>query len=281
MLTCQESTLKTNDGKTLLTRHWPSGGPARARLLLVHGFGEHSGRYPTLVEHLVRAQIDVHAFDHRGHGRSTGRRGHISDFSQYRDDVAAMLDSIANRSPALPIFLMGHSMGALIALDYLMHTPNPALKGAILSGTPLEPTGAAGPVLIALSRVMSRYLPAMRVKLGVQPEALSRDSAVVEAYRNDPLVHGLASARWGTEMMDAMRRVNASPQRLNVPTLFVHGGADTVSPPSAVHKFYQRLALKDKMLRVFDGCLHEPHNDPARTEEFPQIAAWIEGHLSS
>lgn len=259
--------------------HGQSWSPAMpdAHVMLIHGFGEHSDRYANLIDGLLTARIAVHAVDHRGHGRSAGRRGHIQRWAEYRGDMAALWAGLPGDDR--PRFVYGHSMGALIALDYVCMHPT-GIRGLILSGLPLEPS-VANPILIALSRLLSAVFPRLSMNLGLDPSALSRDSEVVTAYRHDPLVHGKASARWGTEMMDMMARAKTLGPSLKLPVLMLHGGDDTISPLAPVLAFADTIACQDRQLRVFDNCRHEPHNDPEHRLIIHEVVRWIRARAAT
>ena len=265
-------------GHGQLRLHGQSWSPASpdARVMLIHGFGEHSNRYANLIDGLLAARIAVHAVDHRGHGRSSGRRGHIQRWTEYRGDMAALWASLPD--DRRPRFVYGHSMGALIALDYVCQHPS-GVRGLILSGLPLEPS-VANPILIALSRALSVVFPTLRMDLGLDPAAISRDAGVITAYRHDPLVHGKASARWGSEMMDVMHRAKLLGPSLTMPTLILHGGDDAISPLAPVLEFADTIACEDRQLRVFDNCRHEPHNDPEHRLIIGQVVRWIQARIA-
>ncbi len=174
---------------------WQPEGKPRAILVIVHGVGEHSGRYMNLANHLTTCSYAVYGFDQRGFGRSPGQQGHINSWVEYREDLKAFLQKIREQQPDCIIFLFGHSLGALVALDYILHYPE-GLRGAIVSGAPIEPAGVAKPYLVALAHFLSRVCPRFSLPLGLDVSALSRDAAVVKAYTTDPLVRGrLGGAR--------------------------------------------------------------------------------------
>ncbi len=275
----QLDTMQTVDGLGLFAQSWlPDAAPV-ANLALVHGFGEHSGRYHNLVDEMLRHEIAVHAFDHRGHGRSPGPRGHIRSWQDYQNDVASLLARVRSHNQA-PVFLMGHSMGALIALDYLLTRPQ-GLQGGIVSGLPLQPTGAASPFLIALSTLFAHLLPRFKVRLKLDVSGLSRDPAVQAAYQADPLVHDQATARWGNQMTTTMARVRELAKQVRLPILFVHGAEDPISPLAAVQDFYARIDYPDKCLKIYPLRRHEPHNDFGFEQPLADISAWLQAKLDA
>jgi alpha-beta hydrolase superfamily lysophospholipase len=273
-----ESRFQGAGGDSLYLQAWLPEGPARAHLAIVHGVAEHSGRYPTLVHKGVMAGFGVWGFDLRGHGRSPGRPGHIRSWSEYLTDLAAFLDHIETRAAGRPRFVFGHSLGALIVLDFLETSPVD-LAGAIISGAPIEPAGVAKPHLVATARLLSRLWPSFPLKPGIRGSQLTRDASIAAAYEADPLVHVRATARWGTECLAAVERVKRSPHALRLPVLFVHGGDDPLNLASGVQAYFERIPVEDKLLRVYAGSLHEPHNDLEAERVADELFAWIADHL--
>ncbi len=272
-----EGSFQGAGGLRLYYQHWAAqSDPPRAVLALVHGFGEHSGRYSAVVERLTTRGYAVYSFDLRGHGRSPGRRGHIDSWSDFRGDVAAFLAMVAAREPDRPLFLMGHSLGGLIVLEYVLHHPD-GLAGVISSGPVLGQPGIS-PLLLALARVLSRVWPRFSFATGLDVTAISRDPAAVQAYRDDPLTHDRGSARLGTEISSAMVWTQAHAAELRVPLLIVHGGADRLAPPEASRAFFERVALADKERHEYPGVYHEPHNDLEAAAMLNDLERWLARH---
>lgn len=269
-----QTTFRSDDGLKLFSQSWVPQGEVRAVLALVHGIGEHSGRYSNLVDSISHSGFAVAAFDHRGHGRSPGKRGHINSWKEYREDVRAFLDYVRVRFPDRPVFLYGHSLGSLIVLDYVLAYPR-GLAGLIVSGTALQPVGVARGHLVALARVLSRLLPAFSVSLGIDPSTLSRDAAVVQAYRDDPLVHSRVTMRWGTESLAAIERVRSRAAEISLPLLVLHGEADRINSVEGGRELYQAVSSPDKQICIYPGGSHEPHNDVDHLIVSRDIARWL------
>ena len=256
-----EATFAGTGGLQLAYRRWTPAAEPRAALAILHGVLEHGGRYQTLVDHLVPEGFTLYAVDHRGHGRSPGPRAHVEECEGH-----------------VPRFLYGHSMGALIALDYLLDHSD-AVQGAIVSGVPLEAGNIGSPLLIALARFLSRLAPRLPLPLGIDTAALSRDPAAIRAWEQDPLFQTHATARWGVEAMNAAARVNANLGKLRTPLLILHGEADTLSLVAGARRLFAQVPIEDKTLRIYPGGYHEPHNDLQREEVMADVLAWLEEHL--
>ncbi|MCJ7513492.1 MAG: alpha/beta hydrolase [Anaerolineales bacterium] len=265
-------------GTALFVQGWLPDGEARAHLAIVHGIAEHSGRYSNVVTHGTRGGFAVWGFDLRGHGRSEGRPGHIRSWAEYRNDLSAFLAYISDPRPEAPCFVLGHSLGALIVLDYVQ-TSSDGPTGAIISAAPIEPTGVARPHLVALARLLSTVWPTFTLNLGLAGKALSRDPEVAAAYESDPLVHKVATARWGSECLAAVKRVKSQPQAIRLPSLFIHGGKDPLNLARGVSAFFEQLTIEDKLLRLYPDSLHEPHNDLDAAVVVGDIFAWVTSHL--
>ncbi len=270
-----ETTVQTRGGLQLYVQKWLPDVPTRAVIAIVHGLGEYSGRYMNLVNHLVSRGHALCGFDLRGHGRSPGPRGHIDRWEDYREDLRSFLEWIPTWEPAQPRFVLGHSMGALVVLDFVLRHPR-GLAGTIVSGAPIEPVGVASPLLVSMARLLSRFWPRFPLPLDLETAALSRDPDVVRAYEEDPLVHGKASARWGSESLDTLDWTKEHASDVRLPLLMIHGGADRINAVEGSRAFFEAVPYPDKELRVYPDVYHEPHNDLGWEEEARDIERWIE-----
>jgi alpha-beta hydrolase superfamily lysophospholipase len=263
----------------LFYQTWLPEKSPRAVLAMVHGVGEHCGRYNNLVDYLVAHSYAAIGFDHRGHGQSAGQRGHIYAWSDYRSDVSYFLQLVEQLQAGIPVFLYGHSMGSLVVLDYILHTPE-ELQGAILSGLPIEPAGVAKPYLVAIAKLLSRVWPTFPVQLGLDARSLSRDPAVAKAYQDDPLVHGSVTTRWGTEGLKTLAWVKERAGEIRLPVLLIHGEDDPLNTIQGARRYFEQIAYPDKSLLVYPGSLHEPHNDLDCDQVAADIGQWLGTHLN-
>ena len=264
------------DGLELFYRRWRPAGSPKAVLPIVHGHGEHSGRYANVAAWFVPRGYSVYALDLRGHGRSQGKRGALADFGEYRKDVRAFLELVREAEPA-PAFLAGHSLGGLIVLDYALRGPD-GLAGVVASGPVLSPPGIS-PFLLWLSKVLAQLWPGLILESGLDTSALSRDPAVVEAYVNDPLVHSKGSARMANEMMRAIDWTQAHAAEMALPCLIVHGSEDRLCSPQASRVFIENVTFADKEYNEYQGYFHELYNDLGKERVFADVEAWLERHL--
>jgi len=261
-------------GARIYQRCWLPDGEPRAVLLLVHGLGEHSGRYMNLVNHLVPLGYAVYGLDHVGHGRSEGTREYVERFEDYTDTLDMVLGMVRQAQPDKPVFLYGHSMGGLIGAYYLLDHQD-GLAGAVLSAPLARVPENISATTVTQGRVLSRLLP----KLGLLPldaTGVSRDPAVVQAYVNDPLVfHGKTTARLAAEMLRAMQRVTAEAGKITLPLLALQGSADRLVNPGDARFLYDAVGSADKTLKVYDGLCHEVHNEPECGAVLQDVAAWL------
>ncbi len=258
------------DGTPLHVRHWPAAGEPWARVLIVHGIGEHSGRYERTARLMSEAGLDVQAFDLRGHGLSGGRRVYVRRWDDFLDDVEVRL--AAMREPGVPMVLFGHSMGALIALTYAC-SGRPAPDLLVLSAPPLQAVVPGWQRVFA--PVLGVVAPTVVIANPISGDQLAHDPAVGVAYFADPLVQPRSTARLGAQLFGAMKRARSQFARLNVPTLVIHGGADTLVPTAGSETL---AALPGVERRVLPNLRHESLNEPEGPKVVAGIVDWLRAH---
>jgi alpha-beta hydrolase superfamily lysophospholipase len=267
-------TLRTADGLELAGIALRPPAEPKAAVAMVHGFGEHAGRYRALQDALVAAGFAVGAADLRGHGRSPGARGHVDRWDDYRADTAAIVGLARSLAPGRPVFLFGHSMGGLIVLDYALARPD-GLSGVIASGPALRQAGPRRPLRELAVRVLSRIAPRTGTGLGLDPAGISGDPTEVAAYLADPLVHGRASMRWGAEILRTMAGTAARAAEFPVPLLLLHGEADPINAPEGSRAFHAACGHADRTLRTYPGSRHEVHHDVGRRRFERDLLRWL------
>jgi len=261
-------------GVRLFRRAWLPERPRRT-LLLVHGYAEHSGRYDELAVWFASRGHAVHAYDQRGHGRSQGIRCHVRRFAEFLDDLGSVTESVREQHPALPLFLVGHSMGGLITLAFLAER-QPRVAGAVVSGPALA-VDAVSPLRVALAKVLGRLAPRLPLGAGLDPQGLSRDPEVVRRYLEDPLVVRTMTASLGARMLDAARRTAAQAAQIHVPLLIVHGEEDPLCAPRGSQEFYAGVHSPGSTLRLYSGLRHEIFNEPEREQVYRDLLQWLDG----
>jgi acylglycerol lipase len=267
-------------GRHIFWRSWtPDARPPGAVIVLVHGLGEHSGRYDHVVARLVDAGYEVHAVDHRGHGRSDGPRALIEDMDNAVADVDTLIDRAAAGEPDLPVFMLGHSMGGLIALRYaLAHQER--LAGLVLSA-PLAQLDAVPKLQEVVGRALSLIAPRAPL-IAIDPELVSRDPIVVADYRSDPLVHhGKIPARTAVQLADAVDRLPSTVSAITVPTLILYGTADGLCPPAGSVMLGERIGAADSTVTAYDGLFHEILNEPEREAVLDDIVGWLGARVAT
>ncbi|OZC03053.1 alpha/beta hydrolase [Rubricoccus marinus] len=261
----------------LFWRHWRPDAPGsevRARIVLVHGIHEHSGRYAYVASRLMLKGIEVFALDLRGHGQSEGGRGEIDAFEEYRTDLDRLMGVVSARGLDVPAFLMGHSMGGLVAASWWASRDHSAFAGLILSSPALALPPVNAVLSVAAPFVAKRF-PRMRVTK-LDRSALSRDPQVGERYAADPLVTNAGvQARTGYELLHAAKQLAATPEAFTAPLYAFHGTDDTITLPSGSSRLVEACPASDATLRLWRGLRHETMNEPERDEVIDAVADWV------
>jgi len=278
--------MNTRDGKltakgrlTLYWKAWLPDGKPKAVIQLIHGYAEHIGRYQNIVNELVPAGYAIFGNDHRGHGKSEGKRGHVESFQELIDDTRQFaLEIIRPSFPDSLCFMHGHSMGSIIAINYVEQYQD-HLKGLVLSGTGSQPGKGVPKAIMAITKILSRILPGIHVKSPLPPEFISRDPEVVRAYVNDPLVYNVITPRLAEQMQTYLLIGASNAQRISLPVLILHGSEDTSF--SGQQELLDGIASKDKTFKRYEGLRHEVYNElPAdRAKVLSDLHAWLDGHL--
>ena len=272
------STLTTADGLRLELRHWPCAD-ARGTVLMVHGLGEHIGRYEHVAAQLLRSGRNVVGYDQRGHGMSEGARGALASSDSLLSDLAILIDAVRLEHPG-PLVLLGHSMGGLVAARMAgagLETARPPwqrqVDGLILSSPALDP-GMSGAQKLLLS-VLGPLVPNLGVGNGLKPDWVSRDPSVVKAYVDDPLVHDRVTPRLARFIVDAGEIVRAQAAQWRVPTLLLYAGSDRCVSPAGSAAFAGAAPQSAVTSQAFQPLFHEIFNEPEHAEVFAVMAAWL------
>ncbi|WP_326534808.1 alpha/beta hydrolase [Pseudorhodoferax sp.] len=255
-------------------------------MLIVHGLGEHGGRYAAVAQALNQAGWDVTAHDQRGHGRSPGARGDLPAPDALCADLAAVFDRLQQEDDGQAPLLLGHSMGGLVAARFVAEAlaPRPAawsraVPALLLSSPALDP-GMNGVQKLLLA-LMARVAPGMAVGNGLRPAWLSHDEAVVRAYRQDALVHDRITARLARFIVDGGAHVRRQAARWRVPTLLLWAGADRCVAPAGSAAFAAAAPAAVLQHRVWPALYHEIFNEPERAQVLAELTGWLARHTAA
>jgi len=268
---------RSADGTALFWRSWRSAAP-RAGVAIVHGLGEHSGRYDHVGAFLASRGFDTWAGDCRGHGLSPGPRVHVDDFGSYAEDAGAFLALAA--SGARPLFLIGHSQGGLVSLLRALRNPE-GLTGIVVSSPFVAAHAAASPSTprLAGTSVLFRVAPSFVTNSGIDTGALSRDPEVEKRYLADPLVSKKVSAAWYRAALAAQKEVNEGAPRFAVPVLVMASGEDRLVDPGAVRAWAESAPRVQTTFIEWDGFYHEMFNEIERERVLSRVAEWLEARV--
>lgn len=259
---------------------WLPLGEPRAVILLAHGLAEHSSRYGNLVNHFVPEGYAVYALDHMGHGRSGGKRVYINRFQDFTIPLKQLFDMTRKEHPETPVFLVGHSMGGLIATAFLLDQTQD-LAGAVLSGPAVKIPDNISKATLFIGRIISVILPALGISK-LEAEGISRDPEVVRAYYDDPLVFtGKITARLAAEIVNTCEMVLDRAPEITLPLMIAQGSEDSLVNPEGARLLRDGVGSADKSLNMYDGFFHEIFNEPEHKKVLTDVQSWIEERLTS
>ena len=267
-----EGSVDSVDGTKIAYRAWPVAG-ASATFAVVHGLGEHSGRYERFAQGMAKHGFGTFAVDLRGHGKSRGPRGHVDSWSQWTDDVSAFVARVASVAGG-EVIPLGHSFGGATVLSAVLSGKLSNSRRFILSSPALKVKVAVPAWKIKLGTTASRLLPKLALDNEVDPKLLSRIPEVVEAYRADPLVHSKISSRLYTEWLSATHDILNRAGEIKVPFLILAGTNDGLIDPEGSKELHAKAPAMSE-LRLLEGRYHEPFNDRDNEEVFTLIASWL------
>lgn len=264
--------IKSFDGLKLNFIHWHLPNP-KSVLILIHGIGEHSGRYNYLASKFVNAGINVLSMDYRGHGLAEGKRGHINSYSELLNDVDSFFHEIHAEYQNIPKILYGHSMGGNIALNFAIRK-NPSIKLIVATSPWIGLHKKTPGWLMFFAKVMNKVYPSYTQKVTFRSSELTHDSNVLEKHKQDNLNHGLISARMFFEMTEAGSFLLNNSEKLKFQTLLMHGKSDSITSYKSTEEFYNKT-IKYSTLKLWDGMFHELHNETEKDVVIEYIIDWI------
>jgi alpha-beta hydrolase superfamily lysophospholipase len=275
-MTEERFTLHSADGTPLHATWWTPVGSPKATVVRVHGLGEHAGRNAHVAQRLSDAGYAVAMFDLRGHGESPGGRGH-TPFDRTMEDIAACLAHARDQVPGVPRFLYGHSLGGLLVLTYALRL-KPDLAGVVVSSAGLRSPVLEQQLKMTAAKLLGSALPTIAIPSGLDDSGLSRDPEVIEAYRADPLTHDKASFALGKDGAEGANWALAHAGDFTLPLLMIHGSDDPIAYVRGTEEFASKVE-GDVTVKVYEGLLHEPHNEPEQDEVLADIVDWLDAHL--
>lgn len=265
--------LTSRDDRQLYARCWHTQKPAKGVLGIVHGLGEHSGRYEYLADQLTQHQFAVFAFDHRGHGKSPGQRGHVETYDAVLNDITCLLEKMTDANPAAPRFLLGQSLGGNLVINYLLRR-TPKLSAAVALSPLILPAFQLPVWQQQTGRLLNRLWPRYTFQSGLSACDLSHDEEAVHRYEADPLVHSFVSARLGATMLAAGRWALAHADQLDIPLLLMHGTDDRITSCDASRKFAE-VAGRQCTLKLWGGLYHELLWEKQRDDSIRFLIQWL------
>ncbi|HOX14488.1 MAG TPA: lysophospholipase [Smithellaceae bacterium] len=275
----ESGNIRAQDGTSIYWKGWVPDNSPKAMVHVIHGYAEHIDRYGNVVNELLPAGYAVFGTDHRGHGKSQGKRGHVKNFQEFIDDEKQFRrDVIRPRFSEIPYFVLGHSMGSLIAMNYVEQNAED-VKGLVLSGTGSQPGTDIPKILLTLTKILSKILPAVHVKSPLPPEFISRDMAVVKAYIDDPLVYNVITPRLAHEMNRYVVIGAQNAFKIKIPVLIQLGSRDTAF--SGQKELYEMIGAKDKTFKQYEGLKHEVYNELVadRIKVLADLRSWLDQHV--
>jgi lysophospholipase len=268
-------------GRDGLRLYWRSEQPenSRAHVAVVHGYGDHIGRYRPTFDALCAEGFAVHGFDYRGHGRADGRRGFCELWTDYLDDLTSFWARVRQEAGERKVFLLAHSHGALMAVHLLGRGGLEGMAGLVLSA-PYFQLALTPPIAkVMMARMVGMLVPWIPIKTELKPEDLSRDEAMQRDVRQDPLYNTLATPRWFIESTRAQARVMTLASEVKLPLFLLCGAEDGVASTFAARRFFEAVGSPDKVYKEYPGMRHEPLNELGREEVLRDISNWISAHL--
>lgn len=275
------SITSSHDGFELFMQKWI---PAQVRRVFVvqHGFGEHSGRYGNLLEALDGTGAAFYAIDSRGHGNTGGKRGHVDQFQNYVDDLADLIQLARKENMNDEVYLLGHSLGGVIALQYATQGTNQTNLSALILSSPglVIQMDFGKQIKKGLAATLSRIMPAVTLDANLDLKFLSHDQAVIDAYKADPLVHGKISFQMGSNLFHVGSALFKKSEQLTIPVYIFHGAADQIVSAEGSKRLFECAGSKDKTLKIYDGLFHETMNEAEadKRKVLGDLKAWIDAH---
>ena len=270
-----DTSFTTKDGTSLRLRVWRPEGATRGVIVVTHGHGEHLGRYNHIASALCDAGFVAYTYDLRGHGRSDGKRGHSPSFLTYLDDLFEIHDLASRTDPRLRLWLLGHSLGGLITLTYVVRRA-PAVAGVVVTSPLLRNKFAPPKWKVLAAQMLAGLAPSLTVstELG-NSVSMSHDDDFLKSMPDQDLPHSLMSLRVGNDVLNVMGETLSQAPRLKQPLLMLQGDADGAADPQATREFFEQAGSQDKTLKMYPGLFHEVMNETEREQVIGDVVTWL------
>ena len=269
----------TKDGGEIFWQKWIPGGATNRVIVFQHGVGEHSNRFGNLVQSFENESTALYALDARGHGQTAGKRGHVKSFQLFADDLGDLIQIAKNENPGIPLYLLGHSLGALMSLQYVIEPGNQKqLDGLLLSTPPIKIVmDAAKKVKKAVGSLLAYVIPSVTVDTELNLQSLSHDQEVIEAYKADPLVHGKISMAAASQSFAVAETVMANAKNITLPIYIWHGMEDEICHAESSRLLYDAVGSENKTLKFYDRLFHETMNEAGddKWTVLNDVKAWL------
>ncbi len=271
-----EFSWKNKRNEAIFAQSWEIETP-KANLVIVHGMGEHSTRYAHFASFFVENGFSCYTFDHVGHGKSEGKRGHTESLDELLDGIKTIIDKAEKENPEIPTFLLGHSMGGNLVLNYAMRREH-NLQSLIVSAPWLRLAFQPPAIKLSLAGFMNKIYPKFTEKSNVKGKQVTRDETLATEYDNDQLNHGEITTRFFYSIHNAAKWVLDNPEKLSVRTLLFHGTGDQLTDYSASKELAEKVG-DNLTFKTYDGWYHELHNEIDRAEHYQFVLDWINESL--
>ena len=269
-------TWQNETGRTVFAQAWTPDDSPRDVIILIHGLGEHSGRYTSWAQRFVRESMAVYALDLHGHGRTSGGRGHTDAFGYIYDDVQHLLNLAHSDHPEARLHLYGHSMGGAVVLGFAAFRAHqadvPPMASIVTTGTAIRPGFEPPAWKLRLAAWLDKFVPCLALGNELDPSWLSSDKSIVDAYNSDSLVHDRISVRWYNEWVRTIEAIRLNPEKIKCPVFMMHGASDRATSPKAAEDMARVINAK---FRSWPGAFHELHHEPCKEQVFQEIITWI------
>ena len=273
----QEYYWKTTDGLKLFGQYWTPDNDIKGVICLVHGMGEHIGRFHDFAEFMAQAGYATIGFDHRGHGKSEGKRGHTPSYELLLDGVAGLLNKADEVFPGKQQVLYGHSMGGNVVANYVLKR-KPVIAGVVMSSPWLKLAFDPPAIQLKLGKLVNSIFPGFTQSTKLDVDAISRVPEEVKKYQNDPLVHDKISTTFFLSVHDQGLWALEHASEFPLPLLIFHGSADKLTSAPASQEFAGKIK-KNVTLKIFEGAYHETHNDTTRLEVYTLVKNWLDATI--